>query len=177
MYLKTGIILLSLIFLVSGVSAIPPLPYEFYGNATINATPIPVGTIIVAQIGGVEVGNITVSADGAYGGPGTFDKRLVVNADEKQIGQYITFRVQDMEAAQKVKLFAGESQRLDLTFAPGVAGSIDASITPSQPASTPDIPSSGPAGAEPATEPTQKSPLVVAPVAAGLLALMMFARR
>lgn len=168
MYLKTGIILLSLIILVSGVSAIPPLPYEFYGNATINGTPIPAGTVIIAKIGGIEVGNITAGEAGMYGGSGTFDKRLVVNGDEKQIGQYITFSALGIEAAQKVKLWAGESQRLDLTFAPGVSGSIDASITPSQQTNTPDIPT---------TEPTKAAPLVIAPVVAGLLALVLFARR
>lgn len=168
MYLKTGIILLSLIILVSGVSAIPPLPYEFYGNATINGTPAPIGTLITAHIGDIEVGNISINTIGLYGGSATFDKRLVVNGDEKQIGQYITFRVEGTEAAQKVKLWAGESQRLDLTFIPGAAGTIDASITPSQQTNTPDVPT---------TVPTQKSPFVAVPMIAGLLALVFLARR
>ena len=168
MSLKTGLILLSLIILVSGVSAIPPLPYEFYGNATINGTPVSAGTLIVAKIGDAEVGNITAGASGVYGGSGTFDKRLVVNGDEKQLGQYITFWTKDMEAAQKVKLWAGESQKLDLTFASGTGGSVDASITPSQQTETPDIPTS---------EPTQKSPLGLTPVIAGLLAIVFIARR
>jgi hypothetical protein len=168
MYLKPGLILLSLIILVSGVAAIPPLPYEFYGNATINGTPVPAGTIIIAKIGDVEVGNLTMNTAGVYGGSGTFDKRLVVNGDEKQIGQYITFWTEGIEAAQKVKLWAGESQRLDLTFTPGAAGTIDASITPSQQTNTPEIPS---------TEPTQKSPLVIAPIVAGLMMVFFFARR
>ncbi|PKL59278.1 MAG: hypothetical protein CVV33_08665 [Methanomicrobiales archaeon HGW-Methanomicrobiales-4] len=150
------------------MSAIPPLPYEFYGNATINGTPAPAGTLITAHIGDIEVGNITITAVGAYGGSGTFDKRLVVNGDEKQIGQFITFRAEGTEAAQKVKLWAGESQRLDLTFTPGAAGTIDASLTPSQQTNTPDIPTA---------EPTKKSPLVAAPVIAGFLALVFFARR
>ncbi|WP_146201249.1 hypothetical protein [Methanospirillum lacunae] len=168
MYLKAGIILVSLFFIVSSVSAIPPLPYEFYGNATINGAPIPAGTVISAKINGTEVGNITVVDAGVYGGSDTFDKRLVVNGEEKQIGQYIIFSAQGMEAAQKVKLYAGESQRLDLTFAPGVSGSIDASVTPSQQTNTPDLPK---------TEPTKAAPMVGAPVVAGLLALVLFARR
>ena len=168
MYLKTGLILLSLIILVSGVSAIPPLPYEFYGNATINGTPAPAGTLIIAKLGDVEVGNLTISAVGVYGGSGTFDKRLVVNGDEKQIGQYITFWADGEEAAQKVKLWAGESQRLDLTFIPGAAGTIDASITPSQQTNTPDVPT---------TQPTQKSPLTLAPLVLGLGAVILLARR
>jgi hypothetical protein len=168
MSLKTGLILLSLIVLVSGVSAVPPLPYEFHGNATINGSAIPAGTLIVAKIGDVEVGNVTAGDAGTYGGPGTFDKRLVVNGDEKQIGQYITFWAVGMQSAQKVKLWAGESQKLDLTFAPGTGGSIDASLTPAQPADTPEIP---------ATEPTQKSPLGVIPVFGAILALIFIARR
>lgn len=168
MSLKTGIILLSLIILVSGASAVPPLPYEFHGNATINGTAIPAGTVIVAKIGNAEVGNITIETAGMYGGSGTFEKRLVVNANEKQIGEYITFWVLDMQSAQKVKLWAGESQKLDLTFAPGVAGTVDASVTPAQPADTPEIP---------ATEPTQKSPFGVIPVIGAILALLCIARR
>lgn len=168
MYLKTGILLVSLIFLVSGVTAIPPLPYEFYGNATLNGTPIPAGSVIIATIGDVEVGNITVEKAGMYGGSATFDRRLVVNGDEKQLGQYITFTAEGLQAAQKVKLYAGESQRLDLTFAPGSAGTIDASVTPSQQTTSPDIPTA---------EPTQAAPLGVAPVIAGILGLFLFARR
>lgn len=175
MYLKTGIILISLIILVCGVSAVPPLPYEFYGNATINGTPVQAGTIISAKIGGNEVGNISVSEGGVFGGSATFDKRLVVNGEEKQIGEYITFWVNDKEAAQKVKLWAGESQRLDLTFTPGKAGSIDASITPSQSTTAPEVPA-GDAPSKPVSEPTQKSPLFIAPLAAAL-ALLLFARR
>jgi hypothetical protein len=168
MSIKTGIILLSLIALVSVGSAVPPLPYEFHGNATLNGTPIPAGTVIIAKIGDLEVGNITVETAGSYGGSGTFDKRLVVNGDEKQIGEYITFWAMDMQAAEKVKLYAGESQRLDLTFAPGTGGSVDASITPAQPADTPEIPSG---------EPTRQSPLGLIPVIGAILALIGLARR
>ncbi|HWQ66381.1 MAG TPA: hypothetical protein VN372_05880 [Methanospirillum sp.] len=168
MYLKAGIILLSIIFLIGSVSAIPPLPYEFYGNITINGTPAASGTIIVAKLGEIEVGNITITEPGVYGGSGTFDKRLVVNGDEKKIGEYISFWAGGMQSSQKVKLWAGESQRLDLTFAPGSAGSIDASITPSQQTTVQDIPTS---------EPTKATPLTVVPLVAGLFALVLFSRR
>lgn len=168
MSFKTGIILLSLIVLVSGVSAVPPLPYEFYGNATFNGTPVPAGTLIVAKIGDADVGNITTDASGIYGGSATFDKRLVVNGDEKQIGQYITFWANETQAAQKVKLWAGESQKLDLSFSPGTGGSIDASVTPSQQTVTQEIP---------ATTPTSKSPLSVIPVIGAILAIVCVVRR
>ena len=91
MMYKTGLCFLFIILLAVGVSAIPPLPYEFYGNVSINETPAEVGTIIIAKVNGTEVGNITTTAPGAYGGAGTFDRRLVVNGAEDQIGEYITF--------------------------------------------------------------------------------------
>ena len=65
--------------LTAGVSAIPPLPYEFYGNVSINETPAEAGVVIIAKVNGIEVGNVTTAAAGTYGGPGTFDRRLVVN--------------------------------------------------------------------------------------------------
>ncbi len=159
--------------LALGVSAIPPLPYEFYGNVTINQTPAPSGTTIIAKVNGTEVGNITTTVAGVYGGPGTFDRRLVVNGAENQIGEYITFWIGEQQAAQKVKLYAGESQRLDLTFIPGKEGSIDASVTPSQSGTIANIPTEQ---ETPSPTATEKAPLLIAPLAAGL-ALLIFARR
>nr|MBP9009654.1 hypothetical protein [Methanospirillum sp.] len=78
------------------------------------------------------------------------------------------------QAAQKVKLYAGESQKLDLTFTPGKEGSIDASVTPSQSGTIANVPT----GEETpvATETQTKAPLFIAPIAAGL-ALIILARR
>lgn len=172
MYYKIGVILLFFTVLVAGVSAIPPLPYEFYGNVTMNDTPVDAGTIILAKINGTEVGNVTTTKAGSYGGPDTFDRRLVVNGAEDQIGQYITFWIGDMQAAEKVKLYAGESQRLDLTFIPGKEGSIDKSVTPSQSGTIADVPTD--VDTPVATE--TKAPLFIAPFAAGL-ALLLLRRR
>ncbi len=149
MNFRLCLVFLTVLALVAGVNAIPPLPYEFHGSVMMNGTPSPAGTEIVAKINGTVVGNITTEKAGAYGGPATFDHRLVVNGEENQIGSYITFWIGDLQAAEKVKLWAGESQKLDLTFAPGTGGSIDASITPSQTGVVPEIPDG---------EPTQKSP-------------------
>ena len=158
--------------LVAGVSAIPPLPYEFYGNISVNDTPADAGVVVLAKINGTEVGNITTTGIGAYGGSGTFDRRLVVNGAESQIGEYITFWIGDMQAAEKVKLYAGESQRLDLTFIPGKEGSIDKSVTPSQSGTIADIPTDD---ETPVASPT-KAPLLIAPFAAGI-ALFLLGRR
>ncbi len=168
-----GVCILLTTLLVMGVSAIPPLPYEFYGNVSINGTPAEAGTIIIAKVNGSEVGTVTTTAAGVYGGAGTFDRRLVVNGAEDQIGEYITFWIGDMQAAQKVKLYAGESQKLDLTFIPGKEGSIDASVTPSQAGTIADVPTEE---ATPVATATEKAPLLIAPLAAGL-ALLILGRR
>ncbi|MDD1724592.1 MAG: hypothetical protein LUQ07_05640 [Methanospirillum sp.] len=170
MYWKIGAYLLCVIALVAGVNAIPPLPYEFYGNATVNNSPVETGTVIIAKINGTEVGNITTTSPGSYGGSGTFDRRLVVNGDEKQIGEYITFWIGENQSVQKVKLYAGESQHLDLTFVPGKEGSVDASVTP-LPTGTgtgPELPSE-----ENTTPVPTQAPLLIAPLAAGLAVLLL----
>lgn len=172
MYYKVGACLLLVTVLVAGVYAIPPLPYEFYGNVTVNGTPADAGVTILAQINGTVVGNVTTAESGVYGGPGTFDRRLVVNGAEKQIGEYITFWIEDQQAAEKVKLYAGESQHLDLSFVPGKEGSIDASVTPSQSGTIADVPTEGETPAPTATQ----SPLLFAPFAAGIAVLLLCRR-
>lgn len=160
--------------LTAGVSAIPPLPYEFYGNVSINETPAEAGVVIIAKVNGTEVGNVTTAAAGTYGGSGTFDRRLVVNGAEDQIGEFITFWIGDKQAVQKVRLYAGESQKLDLTFIPGKEGSVDASVSPSQSGTLASVPSEEETPAATATE--TKAPLFIAPLAAGL-ALFILGRR
>lgn len=54
----TAILLFSMVF--SAVSAAPPLPFERYGTADVNST------YISSWIDGVEYGNCTTSAAGAY---------------------------------------------------------------------------------------------------------------
>ena len=170
MYLKTLMGLLIIAVMVTGVYAIPPLPYEFYGTITINDTPAAAGTVIIAKINETEVGNISVDKPGFYGNSGTFDRRLVVNGDEGQIGEYITFWIGDKQATEKVKLYAGESQELNLTFKEGTGGSVDASKATPETGTISNIPAD-----ETKPVPTQ-SPLIIAPLAAGL-ALFIIGRR
>lgn len=172
MYYKIGACLLLVTLLVAGVHAIPPLPYEFYGNVTVNGTDADAGVVILAKINGTEVGNITTTTPGMYGGPATFDRRLVVNGAEEQIGEYITFWIGDLQAAQKVKLYAGESQHLDLSFTPGEEGSIDASVVPSQSGTIADVPT----GDETPGPTSTQAPLLIAPIVAGLAIFLLYRR-
>ena len=91
------------------------LPEEFYGDITINGLPAAVGTVIVAKIGGVERGNFTTTEVGKYGGPETFDSRLVVSGEESEVGQTITFWVNGRQANQTAIYDPGESKELNLT--------------------------------------------------------------
>ena len=98
-------------------SEVPPLPDEFYGTVTINGAPAPIGTHIIAEINGVERGNVTTTEEGKYGGSGTFDDRLNVQGQEDEIGHVITFRINGNEAAETSTFSGmGESKVLDLTI-------------------------------------------------------------
>ena len=55
------------IFLLSKlIFAVPGIPHQFFGSVTINGNPAPDGTIITAEIDGVEVARTTTS-QGKYG--------------------------------------------------------------------------------------------------------------
>ena len=141
--LRLPLVLFALLFCIAiPVSALPPLPYELYGVITIDGNPAPAGTQIVAKINEQIVGELYTESEGEYGGSGTFESRLVVNAEETDIGEYITFWIGDRQPAQKTTMQAGMSQNLDLTFIEGEGGTIDASlpIVPIGPVETPQAP-------------------------------------
>jgi hypothetical protein len=91
------------------------LPEEFYGDITINSVAAPVGTVIVAKIEGVERGSFVTTEAGKYGGPETFDSRLVVAGEEDEVGETITFWVNGALAKQTAIYEPGESKELDLS--------------------------------------------------------------
>ena len=97
------------------VSADTTLPEEFYGDVIINGAAAPVGTVIIAKIGGVERGSFTTTEAGKYGGSGTFDSRLVVAGEETEVGQTITFRVNGFQANQTAVYEPGLSGQLNLS--------------------------------------------------------------
>jgi len=136
---RVPLILLALficIGVVPSAFAVPPLPYEFYGAVTIDGVPAPAGTEIVAKINDRVAGRLDIESDGIYGKSGTFDRRLVIDGDEADLGQYITFWVDDRQAAQKVIMQGGISQNLDLIFIEGQEGTIDASLLADVPLET-----------------------------------------
>jgi hypothetical protein len=83
----------------AGEETPPSLPQEFWGNQTIDGTPAPAGTVIVAMIDGMKSGSITTTVVGRYGGSTIFEgERLVVSGTEEQVGHNVTFLVNGQAA-------------------------------------------------------------------------------
>jgi len=97
----------------------PALPCEFYGTVTIDGSPAPVGTILSAKINDAERGQYVLEEAGKYGGPGTFDQRLKVVAEENDLGTgsaQITFWINGQKAWQETAFQPGVSMNLDLSI-------------------------------------------------------------
>lgn len=94
----------------------PPLPASYYGEVTVDGEPAD-GVEITAEIDGEERGSI-VAEDGEYGGPGTLDEKLTVEAeDDSEIGAEITFFVDGVEAdttPSPVEYEPGVNEQVDL---------------------------------------------------------------
>jgi hypothetical protein len=120
--LQILILILFIAFISAHGTATPPMPTEFYGSVIIDGKPAPIGTIISAQIHGVEKGSITTVADGFYGGPGIFDDRLTVTVKEEEFrpGELeIIFLINGAQASQVATYEPGSSRQLDLTSGTG----------------------------------------------------------
>jgi hypothetical protein len=139
------VIMLSLVLIISAlpVQAVPQPGHHFYGNV-IGATP---GTVISAQIGGVEYATTTVDDQGRYG----YDPPFVVPSDDKDTrsvkeggskGDTVELYVLGELAGEapfkvwgitKLNLLLRE---MELTVASGGNGSTDPSGTDSYPYNT-----------------------------------------
>jgi hypothetical protein len=111
-----------ILLLAVHVSAIPPMPTEFYGSVVIDGKPAPIGTNITAIINGVEKGSIKTVVDGFYGGPGIFDDRLKVSVPEEEYKPgmlKISFMIGDKQATQAVDYEPGVSKQLELVIGTG----------------------------------------------------------
>ncbi|MBI2836399.1 MAG: hypothetical protein HYX85_01750 [Chloroflexi bacterium] len=99
-------------------AAVPELPHAFFGEVRINGAPAPVGTRIEARGAGVLTdiaGNpITTTLQGAYGGAGSFDPKLIVQGAIVQ-GAALSFFVNGNAANETAIWLSGQVTRLDLT--------------------------------------------------------------
>jgi hypothetical protein len=122
------VIAIAMFSLMPPVNALRPLPDEFRGAIAIDGTDAPIGTVIVAKIDGIERGNITTTEPGKYGGPGTFDERLIVEGHENEAGHTITFWINGNKA-NETATFSGEgdSRVLDISVTITTGSSNDGS--------------------------------------------------
>jgi PGF-pre-PGF domain-containing protein len=93
----------------------PPAPASFYGDLQVDGEPAPSGVAVVAQVDGEQRGCLNTDREGAYGGSGGFDDKLVVDGADGDDGKEITFLVDGSEAAEQATWSAGEVRQLNLT--------------------------------------------------------------
>jgi len=116
---KIFIGLLVMVVLVAPVLAAPSLPSAFYGDATINGRAVPTGSVITAEINGVQKGSVTAT-EGKYGGYYASEGKLTVY--DGRNGDQILFYIQTPQmtnklvAAEKGTWLSGSNQEIDLTF-------------------------------------------------------------
>ena len=80
-------------------------PYLFYGFATRNFKPMPVGSVIEAKIDGITKGTITVTEEGQYGSKGeTYGTQLIVPITQDDLGKSITFWCEDIEGLPRLQI-------------------------------------------------------------------------
>jgi len=102
---------------------LPTMPHAFYGTATIGGLAAPVGTVVMAKVGGVECGSITTTVEGQYGGSGAFDTKLAVAGDIAN-GATISFYVGGSVASETCAFSAGAVTELNLTVTDTTAPSV-----------------------------------------------------
>jgi len=114
------------------VSAVPPLPAEYYGKVTVDGSPAASGTALIAKINDQIRGKLVLSSAGQYGGNGIFDDKLVVAATEEDVKSEsvaITFHIGDKKADQTVPFEPGVAKELDLTVGGGFCADFTATPT------------------------------------------------
>jgi len=102
------IVVALLLCAIPAYADMPTLPHAFYGTLTVAGSPAAVGTVVTAEVGGVEFGSITTTVAGQYGGSGAFDEKLTVTG-EIETGATISFFVND----------APTGSSYDYAFSPG----------------------------------------------------------
>ena len=129
-FLALVVALLAMLPILAVVLGQAQLPHAFWGTVTGNdagATSFPAGTVITAEVDGVEWGSFTTTEAGVYGGGGGLDLKLIVQGDILP-GSIIRFFVNGAEADQSFPFVIGRVTNLDLTAA---------STSPSGPPPTP----------------------------------------
>jgi hypothetical protein len=150
-------IFILILALAAPASAIPVFPAEFSGTVTINGSPAPAGTVITARIGDRDCGSLTLTAPGIFGGETLSDERLIVNGEDTDTGETITFFVDGVAAGTAIYA-PGTSTTIALAATRGGTSSGSSGSSSGGSGSTPPTtPSTTPTPTATATEPTESS--------------------
>lgn len=99
--------------------------YLFYGLATQNFQPMPVGSVIEAKIDGVTKGTITVTEEGRYGSKGeTYGTQLTVPITQQDLGKSITFWSEGIEGLPRIQI-SGDGGMVEWPLEFTYAGHLD----------------------------------------------------
>ncbi len=98
------------------VSAIPQLPAQFYGSATINGAPAADGLVVNAFIGGVNYPQDGIVQGGEYGITVASDDLDTAQKEGGQEGDVIVFKIDGNAAAETGIWHSGVQTDLDLTI-------------------------------------------------------------
>lgn len=109
----------------------PPAPPAFYGDLEADGEPAPSGVAVVALVDGEQRGCLNTGSEGAYGGPGGFAEKLVVQGNGSDEGEPITFLVDWSEATpeEPVTWSSGQVRQLNLSVDELGDGPLCAGIT------------------------------------------------
>jgi hypothetical protein len=114
-FLAVIIVCAAIVLPAFALAAPPQLPHIFYGNATNSGNNLPVNTVIIAKVNGVEKGRITVTEAGKYGGSDALDEKLLVQGDVSN-GAAVSFYIGDNSASQIASFVSGKIEQLNLSF-------------------------------------------------------------
>ncbi len=113
--LALAVLLLPVLATVALAQEAPQLPHLFYGTAQVNGFDLPAGVTIVAKVDGIEVGSITTTEDGMFGGPLASEDKLLVQGDIEEEAE-IQFFVLEVGADQTGEFVSGEVEEIGLTW-------------------------------------------------------------
>jgi hypothetical protein len=117
---KFNLVILLFFILPSVVLAVPQLPASFYGIVTINGRSAESGSVIVAEIDGLQKGSIVIDVTGKYGGLSAAEGKLHVF--DGSSGDTILFYIQTPSMANRIQaketavFSSGSLGELDLSF-------------------------------------------------------------
>lgn len=98
-------------------------PARYYGSATIDGEPVPIGTTVEAEVDGEVRGSLTVETAGVYGDPDIVDEQLIVTGTSTNEGANVSFYLHlpgaDRRLATQSTIWESDTtERLNLSIGP-----------------------------------------------------------